>query len=64
MSSHSRDKILSRLHGAGKQVAAPAAAASSLPFEKLGRDEKIDKLKGFMEAVRTVVLFVEAPICI
>ena len=60
MSNRSRDKILSRLHGAAKQVSSPAAAASDLPFEKLGRDEKIDKLKGFMEAVRTEVHVVEA----
>jgi L-lactate dehydrogenase complex protein LldG len=60
MSNRSRDKILSRLHGAGQQVSSPAAAASGLPFKKLGRDEKIDKLKGFMEAVRTEVHVVEA----
>jgi L-lactate dehydrogenase complex protein LldG len=59
MSDRSRDRILSRLHGAGEQVSAPAAAASGLPFEKLGRGEKIDKLKGFMEAVRTEVHVVE-----
>ena len=60
MSNRSRDKILGRLHGAAKQVSSPAAAASDLPFEKLGRDEKIDKLKGYMEAVRTEVHVVEA----
>jgi L-lactate dehydrogenase complex protein LldG len=60
MSNRSRDKILSRLQGTGKQLSSPAAAASGLPFEKLGRDEKIDKLKGFMEAVRTEVHVVEA----
>ena len=60
MSNRSRDRILSRLHDAGKQVSSPAAAESGLPFEKLGRDEKIDKLKGLMEAVRTEVLVVEA----
>jgi L-lactate dehydrogenase complex protein LldG len=60
MSNRSRDRILSRLRGAGKQVSSPAAAAPGLPFEKLGRDEKIDKLKGLMEAVRTEVHVVEA----
>ena len=60
MSKRSRDRILSRLHGAGKQVSSPESLASGLPFEKLGRDEKIDKLKGFMEAVRTEVHVVEA----
>lgn len=60
MSNRSRDRILSRLHSAGKQVSLPATAASGLPFEKLGRSEKIDKLKGFMEAVRTEVHVVEA----
>jgi L-lactate dehydrogenase complex protein LldG len=55
MSETTRDRILSRLHGAGRQVSPPAAAASELPFEKLGRSEKIDRLKGFMEAVRTEV---------
>lgn len=60
MSNRPRDRILSRLHGAGKQVSSPESLASGLPFEKLGRDEKIDKLKGFMEAVRTEVHVVEA----
>jgi len=60
MSNRSRDRILSRLHGAGKQVSSPAAEVSGLPFEKLGRNEKINKLKGFMEAVRTEVHVVEA----
>lgn len=60
MSKRSRDRILSRLYDAGKQVSATAVAASGLTFEKLGRDEKIDKLKGLMEAVRTEVHVVEA----
>jgi L-lactate dehydrogenase complex protein LldG len=60
MSKPSRDRILSRLHDAGKPVSSPAVAASGLPFEKLGRDEKIDKLKSLMEAVRTEVHVVEA----
>jgi L-lactate dehydrogenase complex protein LldG len=41
-------------------VSAPAAAASGLPYEKLGRNEKIDKLKGLMEAVRAEVHIVGA----
>ena len=61
MSNRSRDRILSRLHGAGELASSPAAAASDLPFERLGRNEKIDKLKGLMEAVRTEVHVVEAP---
>lgn len=60
MSEPSRNRILSRLHDAGKQVSSPAAAATELPFEKLGRHEKIDKLKVLMEAVRTEVHIVEA----
>ena len=60
MSEPSRDRILGRLHGAGKLVSAPAPAASELPFEKLGRNEKIGKLKALMEAVRTEVHVIEA----
>ena len=60
MSEPSRDRILGRLHGAGKLVSAPAAAASELPFEKLDRNEKIGKLKALMEAVRTEVHVIEA----
>ena len=60
MNEPSRDRILGRLHGAGKLASAPAAAASELPFEKLGRDEKISKLKDLMRAVRTEVHVVEA----
>ena len=60
MSKRSRDRILSRLRSAGNQVSSPAAEASGPPFEKLGRNEKIDKLKGLMEAVRTEVHVVEA----
>ena len=60
MSNPSRERILSRLHGAGKQVSSPQSSASGLPFEKLGRNEKINKLKGLMEAVRTEVHVVEA----
>ena len=59
MSNRSRDRILSRLHNAGKQGSSPAAEASDLHFEKLGRNEKIDKLKGLMEAVRTEVHVVD-----
>ena len=60
MSEPSRDRILGRLHGAGKLVSAPAPAASELPFEKLDRNEKIGKLKALMEAVRTEVHVIEA----
>jgi len=59
MGKRSRDRILGRLSGAGNQVSPLAAAASELPFEKLDRNEKIDKLKGLMEAVRTEVHVVE-----
>ena len=60
MSKRSRDRILSRLRSAANQVSSPAAEASDPSFEKLGRSEKIDKLKGLMEAVRTEVHVVEA----
>jgi L-lactate dehydrogenase complex protein LldG len=60
MSEPSRDRILSRLYGAGKQISSVAAAVFELPFEKLGRNEKISKLKNLMEAVRTEVHVVEA----
>ena len=61
MSRRSRDRIFSRLHGAGKQASTHAAAAFCLPFKKLGRNQKIDRLKGFMEAVRTEVYVVDTP---
>ena len=60
MSNRSRDRIFNRLHGAGKPVSSGAAATPALPFEPLGREEKIDKLKGLMEAVRTQIHVVEA----
>ena len=60
MSKRSRDRILSRLRSAADQALSPAAEASGLALEKLGRNEKIEKLKGFMEAVRTEVHVVEA----
>ena len=60
MSEPSRNRILGRLHGAGKLAPAPAAAASELTFEKLGRNEKISKLKDLMRAVRTEVHIIEA----
>ena len=60
MSSRSRDRIFSRLQAAGKPASSASAATPGLPVETLGRDEKVDKLRGLMEAVRTEIHVVEA----
>lgn len=60
MSSRSRDRIFSRLQAAGKPASSTPAATPGLPVETLGRDEKVDKLRGLMEAVRTEIHVVEA----
>jgi L-lactate dehydrogenase complex protein LldG len=43
------------LRSVDRRVSPPVAEASALPYEKLGRNEKIEKLKGLMEAVRAEV---------
>ena len=60
MSNRSRDRIFSRLHGVDSRMSPPASAAFALSDETLGRNEKIQKLKGLMEAVRTEVHIVGA----
>jgi L-lactate dehydrogenase complex protein LldG len=60
MNSGPRDKILDRLNS-GIEPGAPDAPTAEHPdIEKLGQNEKIEKLKGFMEAVRTEVHIVKA----
>ena len=60
MSNRSRDRIFSRLQAAGKPASSASAATPALPFEALGLDERVDKLRGLMEAVRTEIHVVEA----
>ena len=55
MNDASRNKILSRLHTAIKQQPLEAAEVAGLPKESLDPAQKIKKLKGLMEAVRTEV---------
>jgi L-lactate dehydrogenase complex protein LldG len=61
MNDASRDQILSRLRAAIDRQPADTPAAADLPAEALSRDEKIEKLKALMEAVRTEVHVVTAP---
>ena len=59
MNNASRKKILDRLYAAIKSGAPDDPQAQQLPEEALGIDEKVEKLKGFMEAVRTEVHVIE-----
>ena len=61
MNDASRAQILNRLHAATKQQSVEAPEAAGLPGEAFSRDEKIEKLKSLMEAVRTEVHIVGAP---
>jgi len=61
MNDASRAQILNRLHAATKQQPVEAPEAAGLPGEAFSRDEKIEKLKSLMEAVRTEVHIVGAP---
>lgn len=60
MNSTSRDRILRRLHAAVKQHPVDAPRAAALPAKTLSQGQKIEKLKGLMEAVRTEVHVVAA----
>jgi L-lactate dehydrogenase complex protein LldG len=60
MSNRSRDKIFGRLNSAVTQRMPEAREADTPPIETLSQNEKIEKLKGFMEAVRTEVHVVDA----
>ena len=59
MNNAARDKILKRLHTAIKQQPADAPQVPGLQAESLGPAQKIEKLKGLMETVRTEVHVVE-----
>ena len=59
MNNISRDQILKRLHAAVKQCTVDAPEPAGLPIEMLGLHQKIKRLKGLMEAVRTEVCVVE-----
>jgi L-lactate dehydrogenase complex protein LldG len=60
MNNASRDQILRRLHAAVDQATAEIPEPASLPAKMISPDQKIEKLKGLMEAVRTEVHVVEA----
>lgn len=55
MNNNSRDQILNRLYAAQKQTGADAPETVCLPIEILDKQNKIDKLKTLMEAVRSEV---------
>lgn len=50
-----RDRILSRLHGAPKAPRDSVASENVMAFHELTIDEKIERLKQLMEAMRTEV---------
>jgi L-lactate dehydrogenase complex protein LldG len=60
MNNAARDKILNRLHAAIKQHPGDAPQVAGAPVESLDTAQKIEKLKGLMEAVRTEVHVVKA----
>ncbi len=60
MNNTSRDQILKRLQAATRQHTVEAPEATALPEETLDPHQKIEKLKAFMEAVRTEVHVVAA----
>ena len=55
MSEQSRNRVLTRLKSAAGTAAAPAAQPPPLPPATYSRQEKIDRLKTLMEAMRTEV---------
>lgn len=55
MSDASRDRIFARLKSAAGSAAATVAQPEPLPPVEYSRQEKIDKLKALMEAMRTEV---------
>jgi L-lactate dehydrogenase complex protein LldG len=59
MNNASRDQILRRLHAAVKQRTVDAPEPAGRPTKTLSLHQKIEKLKGLMEAVRTEVYVVE-----
>jgi len=55
MNEGSRDRIYSRLHAAIRHDPAPVSQTPGLPAKTFSREEKIEKLKTLMEAMRTEV---------
>ena len=55
MSEGSRDKIFARLNAATRQAPAPVPQPPQMPAITFSREEKIEKLKSLMEAMRTEV---------
>ena len=60
MSRQARDKIFDRLNSALTPGSPDHQQVDYLPLEPLSQNEKVEKLKGYMEAVRTEVHVVEA----
>lgn len=60
MSEGSRHRIFSRLHAATRQSPAPVSQPPSMPIKTYSQKEKIEKLKTWMEAMRTEVHLTEA----
>ena len=55
MSESSRDRIFSRLHAATRQASTPLSPSPGLPIKTYSQNEKVEKLKTLMEAMRTEV---------
>lgn len=60
MSKHARDKIFGRLKSAVTDGVPDGQEVDYLPIQTFSQNEKIEKLKGHMEAVRTEVHVVDA----
>ena len=60
MSKHARDKIFDRLNSALTHGSPDHQQVDYLPLEPLSQNEKVEKLRGYMEAVRTEVHVVDA----
>ena len=55
MIKNSRDQILARLHAVSERIPKHAPETVCMPIETLNQNEKIEKLKNLMEAVRSEV---------
>jgi L-lactate dehydrogenase complex protein LldG len=60
MTNRARENIFGRLKSAVTDAVTDNQEVNHLPIESLSQNEKIEKLKGYMEAVRTEVHLVDA----
>ena len=61
MSEQSRERILARLAAGGQQASTPIDRPDPMPVKTYTGEEKIEKLKNLMEAMRTEVHITNAP---